>query len=116
MPYAEGVRSLSRPNTGAANTVSSPPTPVTRARLAGACSVPTRDRILRASVTSRGAISISATLMYAKAYVVTNPAPTGAGSGRPVRAREPLASLMSLSSAAGRTWVAAKAWFHGRAR
>ena len=60
---AEAVRSLSRPNTGAANRASSPPTPVTRARPCGACSAPTSDRIFSARVTSRGAISISATLM-----------------------------------------------------
>ena len=64
-PHAEagGVRSLSLPNTGAANRASSPPTPVTRARLCGACSAPTSDLIFRARVTSSGAMSISATLM-----------------------------------------------------
>jgi len=53
------VRSLSLPKNGFAIMDSRDPTPVTRARLAGACSIPTRPSTLRASVTSSGAMRTS---------------------------------------------------------
>jgi hypothetical protein len=48
-------------------------------------------------------MSIRATLMYANAYDDTNDAPTGAGVACPPRTDEPVASRMSLSSAARST-------------
>ena len=76
MPKREIVRSLRRPNSGLPTKDRRPPTPATSARLPGAWSSPTSDLILRARVTSNGAISIRAMLMYASAYRTTKPHPT----------------------------------------
>ena len=65
MPNRDVVRSLSCPKAGLAKIDSSDPTPATRARLAGARSVPTSEFTLSANVTSNGAMSIRQLLMKA---------------------------------------------------
>ena len=67
MPSRDEVRSLSLPKNGLANIASRAPTPATSARLLGACSIPTRELIFSASVTSRGARNSRLVLMYASA-------------------------------------------------
>jgi hypothetical protein len=55
MPHGEVVRSLSLPKNGLPTMASRAPVPVTRARLLGACSMPTSELTFKAKVTSRGA-------------------------------------------------------------
>ena len=55
IPHRDDVRSLSRPKNGLPNIETRAPTPVTRARLLGAWSIPTSALTLRARVTSAGA-------------------------------------------------------------
>ena len=71
------VRSLSWPNSGLPTIANKAPVPATSERLAGARSLPTRSTIFSASVTSRGEISSRMAAMYAAAYQVTKPQPTG---------------------------------------
>ena len=55
MPNRDEVRSLILPKNGLANMASSAPVPATSARLFGACSIPTRELIFSAKLTSSGA-------------------------------------------------------------
>ena len=55
---------------------SSEPIPVTRPRLLGACSIPTRELIFNASVTSSGARNSRLVPINASAYRVMKPHPT----------------------------------------
>ena len=55
MPSRDEVRSLILPKNGLANSASRAPIPVTSARLVGAWSIPTRELIFNARLTSKGA-------------------------------------------------------------
>lgn len=67
IPRREDVRSLNRPNSGLATMASSEPSPVTRARLLGARSIPTSELTFSANETSSGARSNREAPAYASA-------------------------------------------------
>ena len=81
MPSREVVRSLILPNNGLPNIASRAPTPATRARLFGACLIPTSEFTFNGTVTSKGAMNSRLVLMYAKAYREMKPHPTRCAAG-----------------------------------
>ena len=81
LPSRDEVRSLILPKNGLANSASSAPTPATSARLVGARSLPTRELIFKARLTSNGARNNRMVPMYASAYSTTNRAPTRCTGG-----------------------------------
>src|SRR5689334_9877784 len=76
MPSRDVVRSLILPKNGLPTRASRAPTPATRARLFGACLIPTSEVTFNGKVTSRGATNSRLVLMYANAYSEMNPHPT----------------------------------------
>jgi hypothetical protein len=52
------------------------PTPATRAKLPGACLIPTSEFTFKGKLTSRGATNSRLVLMYANAYSEMKPHPT----------------------------------------
>jgi hypothetical protein len=68
MPHRDEVRSLRRPLRGLPNIATREPTPATTAKRRGACSIPTRESIFNANVTSNGAISRRMQHMNAAVY------------------------------------------------
>ena len=80
MPHRDVVRSLILPKTGLLTNATSAPTPVTRASLLGARSLPTSESTFSANVTSNGATRTREVLTYASAYREMNPGPTDGGT------------------------------------
>ena len=85
MPSEEEVRSLSLPKNGLPTIASRAPSPVTSARLFGACSIPTSELTFKAKVTSSGAMNTRMVPMYANVYSEMKPHPTrcSTASSRP---------------------------------
>jgi hypothetical protein len=81
MPSRDVVRSLILPKNGLPTMASRAPIPATRARLFGACSIPTSAFTFNGKVTSRGATNSKLVLMYASAYREMNPHPTRSAAG-----------------------------------
>ena len=80
-PSRDAVRSLILPNNGLPTMASRAPTPATRARLSGACLIPTSEFTFNGKVTSRGATNSRLVLMYANAYSEMKPRPTRCAAG-----------------------------------
>src|ERR1700722_4745386 len=76
MPSFDVVRSLIRPKNGLPTIATMAPPAHTRARLAGACWIPTSESTFKANVTSRGARNSREVLMYASVYSEMKPHPT----------------------------------------
>ena len=83
MPHRDVVRSLILPKNGLPTMASRAPTPATRAKLFGACLIPTSEFTFNGKVTSRGATNSRLVLMYANAYSEMNPHPTRCAAGNP---------------------------------
>src|SRR5579862_2691847 len=81
MPSFDVVRSLIRPKNGLPTMATMAPTPATRARLAGACRIPTSESTFKANVTSKGARNSREVLMYATVYSEMKPHPTRCTAG-----------------------------------
>ncbi len=76
MPRRDEVRSLSRPESGLPIIATTAPIPATRAKLFGACLIPTSELIFNAKLTSKGAMNNKLVLMNANAYSAMKPQPT----------------------------------------
>jgi hypothetical protein len=83
MPHRDAVRSLILPNNGLPSIASRAPTPATRAKLLGACLIPTSEFTFNGRVTSSGATNSRLVLMYANAYSEMKPHPTRCAAGGP---------------------------------
>jgi hypothetical protein len=75
------VRSLILPKSGLAKIDSKAPIPATRAKLFGACLIPTSELTFRARVISRGAMNNRLVLMNANVYSEMKPHPTRCTAG-----------------------------------
>ncbi len=76
MPNGDDVRSLNLPKNGLLTMARMAPTPATRARPAGARSIPTNELIFNANVTSSGARNTRHVPMYANVYRAMKAQPT----------------------------------------
>src|SRR5690348_3067913 len=92
MPSRDVVRSLILPKNGLPTIASKAPTPATRARLFGACLIPTSEFTFNGKVTSKGAMNSRLVLMYASAYRAMKPGPTRCAAGGP----GPAAALLAV--------------------
>ena len=91
------------------------PMPATRAKLSGACLIPTSELIFNAKLTSSGAMNSRLVLMKAKAYSAMKPQPTRVIEGESSTNAAPAAGGSSDSSSPAASADAGMAPSTGRA-
>ena len=93
------------------------PMPVTRARLLGACWIPTRALTFNGNVTSAGAMNTRLVLIIAKAYREMNPQPTRGAAAASVRSTRVSEDVLSMGGkASGNTHSSSRCRLRRRSR